>query len=324
MSFFIILIALFLAMNVGANNSAAEMAAAYKAGVRTRKEALILIAIFVVLGAIISGSPVLNTLGRDLVSARSFKASFYVIFAVMAVAAAFDLISRTRTTIPTTYAIVSSIAAVGIYYKTISTDICMTILKWWLISPLVVFIAAFVLGKFLHFKSFRNLSEPKEGNKRLKLFLGEALTLSGCFVAFAGGANGAGKALGPLVAAGVVSWQWALLLGGAGIAAGALIFGAGALETGEKEITEIGFMRAILIEVICAAVLLLASFKGVPVSVSVTVTSSLMGLGCADSGFFKSAKDHRLIRTCFIWFIVPVFSAGLTYMLLRFLGAIMG
>ncbi len=310
-------------MNVGANNSASEMAAAYKAGVRTRKEALILIAVFVVLGAIIAGSPVVKTLGGDLVPARSFKAYFYVIFVVMAVSAAFDLISRVRTTVPTTYAIVSSIAAVGIYYKTISVDTCLKILTWWIISPLAAFLAAFILGNVLHFKFSRSLNETKQDNKKFRLFLGAALTFSGCLVAFAGGANGAGKALGPLVAYGVIDKPWAVLLGGAGIAAGALIFGAGALETGEKEITEIGFVKAILIECICAAVLLLASFKGVPVSVSVTVTSSLMGLGCADSGFFQSAKSHRLIRTCLIWFIVPISSAVFTYFILHFLGAVM-
>ncbi len=74
MPFFIILIAVFLAMNVGANNAAAEMEAAYRTGVRTKKEALILISIFVILGAIISGLPVLKTLSEGIVPVRTFDA----------------------------------------------------------------------------------------------------------------------------------------------------------------------------------------------------------------------------------------------------------
>jgi phosphate/sulfate permease len=57
MMFLTVLIAIFLAMNVGANNAAAEMEAAYRTGVRTKKEAVALIAIFVILGAIISVCP---------------------------------------------------------------------------------------------------------------------------------------------------------------------------------------------------------------------------------------------------------------------------
>ena len=323
MTFIFVLIALFLAMNVGANNSAAEMGAACGTGSRTKKEALTLIAIFVILGAIIAGLPVLRTLGGDLVPARAFKEHIYVVFVVMIVSAAFDLISnRFRVSIPNSYAIVCSIAAVGLYYKITSVDKTAMILKWWLLSPIAAFTVAFISGKLLHIRITRPLDSFKiiSGTKS---FLGALLTFSGCYVAFAGGANGAAKAMGPIVAAGIIDNRWGLLLGGAGIAAGALVFGRAALETADKEIVEIGFVRAILIELICATVLLVASFNGIPLSVSVTVTSGLIGLGCADSGFLQSAKKHHLLRTCCIWLVVPLLSIALTYFLLHGLSVIL-
>jgi len=323
MTFIFVLIALFLAMNVGANNSAAEMGAACGIGSRAKKEALTLIAIFVILGAIIAGLPVLKTLGGQLVPARSFKDHIYVVFVVMIVSAAFDLISnRFRISIPNSYAIVCSIAAVGFYYNNISVETTETILRWWLFSPIAVFLTAFIFGKLLHFRisSFPN---GLDVTGRMKTFLGATLTFSGCYVAFAGGANGAAKSMGPIVAAGIIDNRWGLLLGGAGIAAGALVFGRAALETADKEIVEVGFARAILIELVTATALLSASFSGVPLSVSVTVTSGLIGLGCADSGFVRSAKKHHLLRTCFIWLAVPLLSVALTYFLLHILSVIL-
>lgn len=323
MTFIFVLIALFLAMNVGANNSAAEMGAACGTGSRTKKEALTLIAVFVILGAIIAGLPVLKTLGGELVPARSFKEHIYVVFVVMIVSAAFDLISnRFRISIPNSYAIVCSIAAVGFYYKNISVERMAMILKWWLLSPLVAFSVAFIAGKFLRIKIPKSL-DGLNVTGRMKTFLGALLTFSGCYVAFASGANGAAKSMGPIVAAGIIDNRWGLLLGGAGIAAGALVFGRAALEMADKEIVEVGFVRAILIELICATALLLASFNGIPLSVSVTVTSGLIGLGCADSGFMQSAKKHHLLRTCCIWLVVPLLSVALTYFLLHGLSVIL-
>ena len=323
MTFFIILIAVFLAMNVGANNTAAEMEAAYRTGVRTKREALTLIAIFVVLGAIISGLPVLKTLSEGIVPIRTFKSCFYIVFVVMAVAAAYDFVSSIfKVSIPTTYAIVSSIAAVGIYYDTMAVERYVDILTWWFLSPIVAFGIAFIIGKILNLKVVKYFHRLKE-ERKVKAILGAMLTFSGCYVAFAGGANGVGKAIAPVVAVGFIDTRWGILIAGVGIAAGALIFGKMALETDEREMGDIGFARAIFIELICATALLAASINGIPLSVSVTVTASLTGLGCADLGIKQSLKKHHMVRNLMMWLIVPFTSAWLTYFLLHLLKVIL-
>ncbi len=323
MTFFAILIAIFLAMNVGANNSAAEMGAAYGAGVRTKKEALTLIAIFAILGAIIAGLPVIKTLGGGLVPERTFKAYFYIIFVVMAVAAFFDFLANIfKVPIPTTHAIVCSIVGAGLYYKSLSVQKFLTIVSWWIISPIVAFILAYIIGKYLYFKVLHHLSGLKSSDK-IRSFLGAMLTFSGCYVAFSGGANGAAKAMGPIVAAGIIDHRWGVLLGGAGISIGALLFGGGVLETVGKGITEIGVVRAIFVEFICATIVFLASLSGIPVSISETVTSSVIGLSCAKSGFRQTARNQHVIRIGFFWLGVPLASIGLTYLLLHILSLIL-
>ncbi len=323
MSFFIVLIAVLLAMNVGANNAAAEMEAAYRIGVRTKKEALTLIAIFVILGAIIFGLPVLKTLSEGIVPIRTFKSCFYIVFVVMAVSAAYDFVSSIfKVSIPTTYAIVSSIAAVGIYYDTMAAEKYVDILVWWFLSPIAAFGIAFIIGKILNLKAVKDFHRLNEEGK-VRAILGAMLSFSGCYVAFAGGANGVGKAMAPVVAVGFIDTRWGILIAGVGIAVGALIFGKVALETDEREMGEIGFVRAIFIELICATALLVASINGIPLSVSVTVTASLTGLGCADLGIKQSLKKHHIIRNLMMWLIVPFTSAWLTYFLLHLLKVIL-
>jgi phosphate/sulfate permease len=56
-----------LALNIGANNSAASMATAYGAGVRSKREAVILIAVFALMGAFLAGARVIKTLSGGLV-----------------------------------------------------------------------------------------------------------------------------------------------------------------------------------------------------------------------------------------------------------------
>lgn len=58
-----IVLSTFLALNIGANNSAASMATAYGAGARSKREALILIAVFALIGSLVAGAPVIKTMG---------------------------------------------------------------------------------------------------------------------------------------------------------------------------------------------------------------------------------------------------------------------
>jgi len=111
-----IIISFLLAMNIGASNSAAEMAAAYGAGARTKREAVILIAVFAILGAITSGGPVIKTLGSGLVPGETFSQTFATVFIVIIVTTVFIAFANySRSPIATTHAIVCTIAGIGLY-----------------------------------------------------------------------------------------------------------------------------------------------------------------------------------------------------------------
>ena len=58
-----ILVAVFMGINIGGNNAAASMGAAYGAKARTKLQAVALIGVFSLLGAVLNGGEVIKTLG---------------------------------------------------------------------------------------------------------------------------------------------------------------------------------------------------------------------------------------------------------------------
>ena len=83
-----------------------------------------------------------------------------------------------------------------------------------------------------------------------------------------------------------------------------------------KKITDIGIVRAILVEATCATIILIASLAGIPVSLGETVTSGIIGLGCAKSGFAATFRNEHVMRIWLFWISGPFFAFGLTFLLL--------
>jgi phosphate/sulfate permease len=69
-------VAVFMGLNIGGNNAAAAMGAAYGAKVRTKYQAVILIGVFSLIGAVIGDGAVIKTLGSGILADHSkFEAS---------------------------------------------------------------------------------------------------------------------------------------------------------------------------------------------------------------------------------------------------------
>ncbi|MBI3990539.1 MAG: inorganic phosphate transporter, partial [Candidatus Omnitrophica bacterium] len=212
-------------------------------------------------------------------------------------------------------AIVCSVVGIGAFYHSLAVKKFAAIIAWWLITPLLAMGLSYIFGKFLYFRILHVLSKIKYEDK-IKRLLGILITVSGCYVAFSAGSNNAANAVGPLVGAGVLNiWQGAILAG-IGMSTGALLMGGHVLETVGKKITDIGIVRAILVEATCATIILFASLMGIPVSLGETVTSGIIGLSCANSGFTATVKNEHVIRIWIFWAVGPFFSFGLTFLLL--------
>ncbi len=309
----IIVLSGFLALNIGANNSAASMATSYGAGVRSKRQAVWLIAIFAVLGAIIAGAPVVETIGKGIVPAETLSSDIGFILIILLLGIGFIAWANVaRTPIATTHAIVCAIVGIGLYTQTLDYDSFFRVLKWWIVAPIVAWIINFVVAKFFYFKIVHYLASNFP-EKKVNKILTVLITISGTFIAFSGGANNSANAIGPIVSLGIIDSFPGAILAGIAMGVGAILLGGRVLETLGKKITEICIIRAISVEFTAAIIILLASIYGIPVSIAEIVTAGVVGFSCAQHGFGETARNSHVVKIGFFWFVVPIIAVGVSY-----------
>ncbi len=318
MSIFIIIavvLSVFLALNIGANNAAASMATSYGAGVRTKRQAVILIAIFALLGAIIAGAPVVDTMGKGIVPSDVLANNAGLILIVLIIAIVFiSWANIAKIPIATTHAIVCAIAGIGLYANSLNTDKLISIVIWWIAAPIVAFLINYMIARFFYFKIIHYLATNFAEN-RVNALLTIFITFTGICIAFSGGANNAANAVGPLVGIGILTSTKGAIIAGVAMGVGAILLGGRVLETLGKEITEICIIRAISVEFTGASIILAASFYGIPVSIAEIITSGIIGFSCAQHGFGVTAQNRHVMRIAFFWFVIPFVAIGLSYAL---------
>lgn len=321
MSIFIIIavvLAAFLALNIGANNAAASMATSYGAGVRSKSQAVIIIAVFALLGAIVAGAPVVDTMGKGIVPSEVLSSNSGLILIVFIIAIFFiSWANIAKIPIATTHAIVCAIVGIGIYANSLNTGKLFSIVTWWILGPIAAFAINYFIAKFFYFKIIHYLASNFP-EKRVNVILTVFITFTGIFIAFSGGANNSANAVGPLVGLGIIQSFNGAVLAGVAMGVGAILLGGRVLETVGKEITEICIIRAISVEFTGATIILIASFYGIPVSIAEIITSGIIGFSCAQHGFGVTAQNRHVVRIAFFWFVIPFIAVGLSYALSSF------
>lgn len=115
---------------------------------------------------------------------------------------------------------------------------------------------------------------------------------SGCYVAFAGGANDVANAIGPISAvvsaanSGFIDAKapvdpWLLVFGGVFIGAGIIIYGWKVIVTIGEKITDIKPSRGFAAEFGAATTVLVCSQMGLPISTTHTLVGAVIGIGFA-------------------------------------------
>lgn len=303
-------VAIFMGLNIGGNNAAASMGAAYGAGVRTKKQAVILIGIFSLLGAVLSGGEVIKTFEKGLL--LEYTATLPEAAIAIGVAALCIFVANIiRVPISTSQAAVGSAVGIGVFYSSLNVDKLMEIIGWWIFTPILAFGLSYIMGKYLHTPLLLWMVERKS-EEAIRKIMAVFLTISGCYVAYTAGANNAANATGLLVNTGLMSPMTGAIVGGITIGLGALLMGGRVLETVGHEITEICVIRAAFVEFISASIVHAASYMGIPVSLGEIVTASIIGIGCARQGVMI-AKNDTVKNILIAWIVSPLAAGSFTY-----------
>jgi sulfate permease len=307
------IMALFLAMNIGASGAAASISVAYGSGaIASRKKALLLCAIAIFLGAVIGGSEVVKTIGSGIIPQTLLTAKVVLII-LSSAAIALTAANLLGIPLSTSEITVGSIVGVGIAYEALYINNILVIISFWVIVPVVAFTLAFILGKVITKveRTYPGLQE-KKAQKILTVFV----IIVGFSEAFSAGMNNVANAIGPLVGANLVSMNLGVLLGGFFIAFGALFLGGRVLQTNAKKITRFSLIEGGTISGIGSTLVIIASIFGIPVPLTQVTSTAIMGIGMAKKG--KNQVNKQIIsKIVKVWLVSPVFSLVISYGLVK-------
>ncbi|WP_062046449.1 inorganic phosphate transporter [Bacillus sp. JCM 19034] len=304
-----IVIACFFAMNIGASGTAAAMGPAYGSGaIPNKRIAMLLVGIFAFLGAL-SGDEVVRTIGSGIIPTSIVDVEIVIIILA---AACLSLFIANLLGIPlsTSEVIVGAIVGAGIAYQALFFDSLLVIVSFWVIVPVVAFFLAFVFGYFV--KILENKHPALKGEGKWRKPLAILLIVSACMEAFAAGMNNVANAIGPLVGAGLIDIQFAILLGGFFVALGAIFLGGKVLETNGKRITKLSLLQGSTVSLTGGSLVIIASIFGLPVPLTQVTTSAIIGIGTLEGGFRLWQKSilKQIIK---VWIVSPLFSLVLSY-----------
>lgn len=306
----ILLSGLLAGWTLGANDAANSMGTAVGAKVRTIREAVIIVGVFSLLGALLFGHRVIKTIGSGIVPMDQIDPHQSTIIALAAMLAAGTwLFGATYLKLPvsTTHSIVGAVAGAGlaagnvpIYWSQL-VDIVMA----WVLTPVGGAIVAYVLYQLLRILVLQRF----DVSDRVWVW---PLTISGMYMAFSWGANDVANATGLMVGVSMLTPFQAALLGGLAIVVGIATWGYRVMETVGTRITHLLPPMAFIAELAAALNVHLYTILGLPVSTTHSIVGAIFGVGLV---FGRKAIDSRTVRDIVLaWAATPV-AAGVVSLL---------
>jgi PiT family inorganic phosphate transporter len=300
----------YVGWNIGANDTANCVGTTVGCGLISFRNAVILVSVFVILGALLQGQHVMKTIGKGIVKTDLD----YLSVCVALICSGFFVTLATFFRIPTStsQAIVGGVVGIGLAVGAeIDFSKFIVIAESWIICPILVIALAYglmylvimILRKFAT-KSF--LFQQAFG--RLAIF-------SACYVAYSMGANNAGNAVGPIANLEILHPKLLLLIGGISIAVGAATYGKKVADTVGKGITPLDIPGAFVAQISSAFGMHLFSMLGIPVSTSSAIVGAVVGVGLVKG--LRAISKRTLFTILIGWVLTPTLAATSSFVLYK-------
>lgn len=309
---------LFLGWGIGANDSANIFGTAVATNVIRFRTAVILIALFVILGSVIEGP--------SLFEHMTFSEAAHENLALAAtLAAAITVTIITYLAIPTS----TSQAAVGAFMGIaiaasgaggVDWRKFLTMLFCWIVNPVACVVLCIALFRAIGFLLSRLVQNQVARNR----IITAGLIIFGCYGAYALGANNVVVTTAPYYHAGMfgepgeAAARWAAAIGGMSIALGALTYSKRVMETIGKKITPLSPFSALIVVITHALALHVFTWLKVPVSSSQAVVGAVIGIGLYHGS--RTINRKTMIRIFFGWLLTPLIAALVAVALIAVIG----
>jgi sulfate permease len=308
----LIILVSFFAMNMGASGFAPSMAAAYGAGFLNRLQTVFFFSLFVLLGAVVAGGRVAETISHEIIPSRYIDIKVALIVIASATITLF-IANLLRVPQSTSQVTVGSLVGVGIYLGHLDGAPFKLMVPLWFILPFAAYAITLILGKWAY-PRLRHYVLAQNLMRRYRL-LQFFVIASSCYAAFSIGSNNVANASGPLVGANIVGALAAALFVAPFFGMGGAALGTGNLETAGKELTPLGVLSATLVSFVGASLLLLASGLGMPASEVQIKLGAIFAIGVVKSGHAFMWRNPAARKAALVWTIAPIISVAIAWIL---------
>src|SRR5690625_2664292 len=183
----IVIAGIFVGWSLGANDAANAMGTAVGAKVRTIREAVIIVGVFSLLGALIFGHRVIKTIGNGIVPMDTLDPQLSVLLALAAMLGAGTwllLATYFKLPVSTTHSAVGAVAGAGLAAGNVPVEWAKLgeIFMAWILTPVGAALLAYVLYQALRFFVLQRYDVPDK-------VWAWPLTISAMYMAFTWGAN---------------------------------------------------------------------------------------------------------------------------------------
>jgi PiT family inorganic phosphate transporter len=306
---------LLLAAGMGASDTADAMGTAVGARILSYRRAVLLFALFLLLGAVAEGGKLVEPVGREMVSGPLFQEHPLPLSLVLLFSGLVVLLSAWYgMPLSTHQVIVGGMLGGGLAGGFLAgaaevgmrTGKVLQVLLAWCFTPLLSLLLSFLLCSL-----FRRLFLAVKNPSRLNLLFSLGVLASGCYMAYVMGANGLGTVIGGFFASrgGELTPPFLRTMALAGavlVVAGAFALGEGVVRTVGSGLAPLSPTSAIASQLGAALSVHLLTQYGLPVSMSHAIVSGVVGSGLAMDA--STVRGERVRRLVLIWILCPLLS----------------
>ena len=295
--FFYLIPALFFGWALGTNSAANVFGPPVASKMIKYQSAVILSAIFIVLGSLLQGQSGIETI-------RGFSSNSVFLNSISVLAAAFTLVLMTFLKVPvsSSQAIMGSIIAINLLtHQSVDWTALIKVVFAWIGTPLG---GAFFGFLFYHLfaKMIRKVKSIVLQGKILKMLT----IIFGCYGAYALGANNVANITG--VFSDELGIVYATLIGGIAIAFGVLTFSKRIMLSVGNDVATLDYFTATIVVLSESVTVWIFALIGIPVSISQAVVGAIIGSSLAAGN--AEINKRQVLKMVIAWVNTPI-SAGL-------------
>jgi PiT family inorganic phosphate transporter len=280
---------------LGANDTASVFGLAITTQVIRARNALLLTALFVIIGAVLQGQEGIATYGS--LSAQTLHTAFIIALIpslAIAVTATIGLPAST------TQAVVGAMVGISLMRGDVQWPVFAKLGIAWALAPIGTMLFALIL----YFVVSRTMERWLKQLSMYEAMLRIGFVIVGAYGAYSLGANNVANVVGVWVEAGALSLDQAVWFGAIAIAVGSLTFSRRVIAGVGHRIVELDPFSGFIATLSGALMLHAYAIFGVPVSASQAIVGAIVGIGLVKG--VQTVQTKSIVQIVIAWFVVPV------------------